>query len=69
MTGDNETNDEQWHYGFEWSLSSDSVPAFYSTIKGSLDRWPGGDPIEQQILTEMHKQAYQLLLERSFREG
>ena len=69
MTGDNETNDEQWHYGFEWSLSSDSVPIFYSTIKRSLDRWPGGDPVEQEILTEMHKQAYQLLLERSFREG
>ena len=69
MIGDNETNDEGWVYGFEWSLSSDSVPAFYATIKRSLDRWPGGDPIEQEILIEMHKQAYQMLIERSFREG
>ena len=69
MTGVKGINDEEWVYGFEWSLSSDSVPAFYATIKGSLDRWTGGDPIEQEILTEMHKQAYQMLIERSFREG
>ena len=69
MTGDNETNDEQWQYRFEWNLSSDSVPIFYSTIKRSLDNWPGGDPVEQEILQEMHKQAYQMLIERSFLEG
>ena len=70
MTGDNgiEGND-QYYYSFEWSISSESVPAFYSTIKRSLDRWPGGDPIEQEILQEMTKQAYQLLIERSFLEG
>ena len=67
MTGDNETND--YPYGFAWNLSSESVPVFYSTIKRSLDNWPGGNPVEQEILSEMHKQAYQMLLERSFREG
>ncbi len=69
MTGDNETNEEEWVYGFQWNLSSDSVPIFYLTMKGSLDRWPGGNPAEQEILSELHKQAYQMLIERSFREG
>jgi hypothetical protein len=70
MTGDNGIEgDEKYYYSFEWNISSESVPAFYSTIKSSLDRWPGGDPIEQEILQEMTKQAYQLLIERSFLEG
>ena len=63
-----EGNDE-YLYGFEWRISSESVPQFYSTIKRSLDNWPGGDPVEQEILQEMHKQAYQMLIERSFLEG
>ena len=69
MTGDNETDGDEWEYSFSWTMSSSSVLPFYSTIKKSLDNWPGGDPIEQEILKEMHKQAYQMLIERSFREG
>ncbi len=61
--------DDQYVYSFEWNMPSESVPLFYSTIKKSLDQWPGGDPVEQEILQEMHKQAYQLLIERSFLEG
>ena len=70
MTGDKGIEGEdQYYYSFEWNMTSESVPLFYSAIKGCLDRWPGGDPVEQEILQEMHKQAYQLLIERSFLEG
>ena len=69
MTGDNETDGDEWEYSFSWTITSSSVLPFYTTIKKSLDNWSGGDPIEQEILKEMHKQAYQMLIERSFREG
>jgi len=53
-------------YELTVSMSASQTRGFYQTMHNALERWPGGHPREQEILTDLRNQAYRMVLEAQF---
>ena len=52
--------------GFDLRMNIKAVRIIHDCIDVALERWPGGDPEEQQYLLDLKCGFYKLLLENMF---
>jgi len=58
---------EEIRYGIE--LDIDSVRLVYKAINEMLERWPGGDAMEQEHLFRLKNGFYKILLENQYQNN
>ena len=57
-------NDHLYHMSIE--MDKEQLIWFYTTMDKSLNNWPGGEPIEQELLKHLKEESWKLLLETQF---
>jgi len=53
-------------YEITVSMNATQTRGFFQTIDNAVKNWPGGHPVEQEILTNLRDQAYRMVLEAQF---
>lgn len=58
--------EEHFENGVKTELSVDDVYLLYRSVSFHLDKWPGGDPYEQEAIMAMKTFLYRIILEAKF---
>lgn len=53
-------------YSMNIEMDKEQLIWFYTTMDKSLNNWPGGEPIEQELLKYLKEESWKLLLEAQF---
>lgn len=58
---------EDQYYSID--LNINSIKTIYRAVNETLDRWPGGDPYEQESLYQLRNGFYRILLEDQYQSN
>ena len=53
---------------YQVHLTPDAIKQIHRTLSFHLDKWPGGDPEEQEALVQLKSDFYRIVLETTFQE-
>ena len=53
---------------YQVHLTTPAIKQIYKTLCFHHDHWPGGDPLEQEMLVELKDNFFRIVLETQFQE-
>ena len=53
---------------YQIHLTTPAIRQIYQSISFHLDRWAGGNPLEQEALMELKENFFRIVLETQFQE-